>query len=259
MTDEIINQAINEAIATAPAEATPQEPIETTTEGTASTEPQEPIDVPFPKKAVNALSRRDKQIGKLQAERAALQAELQKYREVEEQKANKAPVAEDFESYDDYIDAKQDFKIAKMQRESAPKAEIPSEQKAWQQERMSYAAQKANETAKTIPDYTATINANIEFINSLPEGIVDTLYESSNGGLALYVLAKEGSLYELSEMSERAAAIAIGRAEARGNNYLTKPITKAPAPIGGLKGTGQSNKAISGQSSYAELAKWLDS
>ena len=262
MTDDFISQTIN-AAQEIPAPAAESEivqsaetPETTEAEQVVDSKPEVQDDAPFSKKALNAMSYRDKKIGKLQAQLAADRAELQKYRESEAQKADKPPVAEDFQSYDEYIDAKQDYKISKMQKELAPKAvpEPELERQAWQQERIQYAAQKANEMAKTIPDYTATINENVDFINSLPEGIVETLYEAENGGLALFTLIKEGRLYELSEMSERAAAIAIGRAEARGASYLVKQTTKAPAPIDGLKGLGQSSKSKANMS-YEELKK----
>ena len=80
MTDEIINQAIESTPVEQMPVVTPQEEVKATEE-IAPTETIEPEEIPFPKKAVNALSRRDKQIGKLQAQLAAERAELAKYRE----------------------------------------------------------------------------------------------------------------------------------------------------------------------------------
>jgi len=271
MTDEIINQAVDEAQTQAPAEVVAEEPIDTQPQATEEKEAPEPEEskedseskepeyVPFPKKAQNLISRKEKKIWKLQASEAALKAELQKYKEQEEKAANVAPSEDAFENYGDFLEAKIKYGLKQEQpkaQETAP--EVNAEQQAWYNERMTHAAQKATETAKTIPDYTATINENVDFINSLPEGITETLLEAENGGLALYALAKEGSLYDLSEMSERAAAMAIAKAEVRGAQYLKKPVTKAPAPIEGLKGVGQTNKTLNSMSTN-ELMKWVNS
>ncbi len=263
MSDDIINQAISESTSTQVESSTPIEnpQVETkeATEEKPPTETHESEDVPFPKKAVNALSRRDKQIGKLQAQLAADRAELAKFREAKSP-ANNSPTEDGFDNYGEYLkavarhEAQQEFsQNSKKQEEAATTAQ----QEAWQAERTDYITNRAKEALETIPDYKQLFMENADILQSLPPHIEKAFYESDAPELAFYALAKEGKLDSLFEMSPGRAAIEIGKAEMRGEALSkAKQITKAPAPLERLKGTGSSNKSLETMSSQ-DLLKWL--
>lgn len=254
--EDIINQAI--------AESTPVEiaPIETTqaTEEVTPAEPHEPEDVPFPKKAVNALSRRDKQIGKLQAQLAADRAELAKYREVQKPVDN-SPKEQSFDNYGEFLkavarhEAKQELS---QNAEQQKKQTVTAQDEAWHVERTEYTTNKAKQAMDTIPDYKQLFMENADILQSLPPHIERAFYESDSPELAFYALAKEGKLDALLDMSPQRAAIEIGKAEVRGEALSkAKQITKAPAPIEGLRGTGSSSKTLETMSSK-ELLEWVN-
>jgi len=207
-------------------------------EGKSNDEPKDEDFVPFPKKAVNAISRRDKEINKLRA----------KLRELEAQKEAKAsqparPREEDFETYGDFLRA--DIKYDLMQEGGQPKvepkqAEVPvqgstPEEQAYYAEKNQSIAVKANEYAKTIPDYQATLAQHLDYVDLLPKAIQDVFYEAEDAALAFYNLAKQGTLYELADMTPTQAAMAIAKAQ---NVSRPKPTTNAPRPIKGINGTG---------------------
>ena len=272
MTDDIINQAIEEA--TVPAEVI-EAPIEEraaeseqedapATEELTTDEPKESDDVVFPKKAINALSRRDKQIGKLQAERAALQAELQTYREKAITAQNQdAPNEDSFDNYGDYIKAVARHELKQETSQEAQKdaeARLQETDQRWLDERSNYTIEKTREAISTIPGLQQLITENADVVASLHPNTERAFLEADEPVLAFYALAKEGKLEALQSMSPAKAAMEIGKAEIRGAEYMkNKPVTKAPAPITPLKGNGQVNKNINGQSSWSDIQKWLNS
>ena len=263
MTDDIINQAISESTA-----VETSQPIETPTEEpkaaeeSTPTETHEPEDVPFPKKAVNALSRRDKQIGKLQAQLAAERAEVAKYREQQiKSPADTSPKEESFDNYGEYLkaivrhEAQQELsQNSKKQEEQATTAQ----QEAWHAERTEYVTSKAQKAMETISDYKQLFMENSDILQSLPPHIERAFYELDSPELAFYALAKEGRLDAILDMSPVRAAAELGKAEIRGETLSkAKQITKAPSPIEGLKGTGSSTKSLDTMSSK-ELLDWVN-
>lgn len=254
--EDIINQAISEAT---PVEST--QPIETTPAPaeTTPTETPEPEDVPFPKKAVNALSRRDKQIGKLQAQLAADRAELAKYRE-QQKPVDNSPKEESFDNYGEYLkavarhEAKQELSETSKQQETQA---TTAQDEAWHAERTEYISQKAKDAIENIPDYKQLFMENADILQSLPPHIERAFYELDSPEMAFYALAKEGKLDAILEMSPVRAAAELGKAEVRGEALSkAKQITKAPAPIEGLKGVGSSTKTLDTMSSK-ELLDWV--
>lgn len=271
MSEEIINQAIEAAPSptTEPEVAQPVD-VNTSTEATESkedaTEQNEPSDIPFPKKAINALSRRDKQIGKLQAQLAAERAELAKYREQQNIKPNSnatgLPKEEAYDNYGEYIkavakyEAQQELSQKQQEQENQ---KTQAELESWHAERTNYATEKAQKAIETIPDYKQTFMEHADILQSLPPHIERAFYEADEPALAFYALAKEGRLEEIMNMSAARAAIEIGRAEIRGEALAKqKPVTRAPQPIEGLKGGGGSsaNKSLETMNSR-ELLEWV--
>ena len=258
--DDIINQAISEA-ATVDSTAPIETPETEATEETAPTEAIEPVDVPFPKKAVNALSRRDKQIGKLQANNAALERELSKYREQQTSAAQKPPSEESFDNYGEYLkaQARMEFEQEQSQKtKQEAEQRTTAEQEAWYSERTEQIKKQVDERVASIPDYRQLLMEHADIVQSLPDHIEKAFYESDAPELAFYALAKEGKLESLFNMSPARAAIEIGKAEVRGETLSkAKQITKTPPPIEGVKGTGSSSKTLETMNSQ-ELLKWVN-
>ncbi len=253
--NDIINQAISEAtLVAAP------EPIETpqATEETVTPEATEPDDTPFPKKAVNALSRRDKQIGKLQAQLAADRAELAKFRE--SQVKSSVPSEESFDNYGEYLKAQHRMEWEQENANNSKQQEerkVTAEQEAWHAERTDYAIDKAKYAIENIPEYKQLFMEHADILQSLPPHVERAFYEAEEPALAFLALAKEGRLEALIDMSPYQAAREVGRAEIRGEALSkAKQITKTPAPIEGLKGTGSSSKSLETMNSQ-DLLKWL--
>lgn len=274
MTDEIINQAIQAGVAASQEDApSAQEPVETN-QPVENAAPQEDEvsrgtedssdDVVFPRKAINALSRRDKQIGKLRAELQAARAELQKYNEQQAAKAqtSNSPTEEQFDTYGDYLkavarhEAQQELSQSVKQQQEQQVAE---KEQAYFAQREEYTIAKAQEAIQSIPDYKQLLTENADILQSLPPQIERAFLEADEPALAFYALAKEGKLESVFDMSPARAAIEIGKAEVRGAALIkAKPVSKAPPPIEGLKGAGSSQKSLNNMNS-AELLKWLNS
>lgn len=253
--------AVEETQVTPQEEGEPQKP-----EGDKADKP-EAEDVPFPKKAVNAISRRDKTIGKLRAQVQQYQAELAKYQQSQQsqaaspQKADpNAPKEDDFESYGEYLQAvmryelDQRFANAKRQDQESKQS---AEKETWYAEREAAVAQKAQEYASKIPDYQQVLAENADILDDMPAPIQEAFLHAEDAALAFYTLAKEGRLEALSAMQPIQAAQEIARAELRGAS-LTKPkqVTSAPQPMAGVKGTGRVTKspdALQGD----EFRAWL--
>ena len=279
MTDDIIDQAISEATIEAPAETVTEEPIENTEEPAeventeevaeeqatkeSTEEPKVQEEVAFPKKAVNALSRRDKQIGKLQAQLAAERSELQKLREqAEKSQAADIPKEDSFDNYGDYMKAvaRHELKQESTQekKEQLEAQELASEQ-GLVEEQVRNVNEKAEIARNDIPDYQQLFTENADVLQSLPPHIEKVFLEAEEPALAFYALAKEGKLESILDMSPARAAMAIGRAEVRGAELSkAKPVTKAPAPIASLKGAGKTSKTANTMTPR-ELLDWVNS
>ena len=270
MDDDIINQAIEEVAAESQEEANTPEPIEQEEEATETevvNEEQESteetqVETPFPKKAVNALARRDKKISKLQAEYAAAQSEIQTFREqAQTTQSENVPTEEQFDNYGDYLKAvaKHEFEQEATQKnEEQLQAQQAEKEQAYVAERETYATDKAREAIDKIPEYKELFLEHADVLQSFPPHLERAFLEADEPGLAFYALAKEGSLEGLMNMSPARAAMEIGKAEVRGAALSQKKqITNAPAPLQKLKGAGKVGKSPDTMSSD-ELLKWAN-
>ena len=98
-----------------------------------------------------------------------------------------------------------------------------------------------------------------DLLDELPEHVQTAFLEAENPALAVYALAKEGKLQTLITMSPYQAAMAIGRAQDRGEALTkAKQVTNAPAPIAPAKGSGQGGKTLDRMDGN-ELMAWLKS
>jgi chromosome segregation ATPase len=215
---------------------------------------QEGDDSEFPKKAVNALNRKSKQLNKA---RASLQEQNAKIRELEAKLASfntpieqKSVNADDFETMDDYLKAQMDALVEnklKQTNTETEKAQLTQEQQRITQERDEYIATQAADVAKSIPDFTQTIQPYLQTLDTLPQQVADIFYSMENAPAAAYVLAKEGKLGSLPYANPYVAAAEIMSAHERGKALLSKPqntISSAPEPMKSVKGQVKTTKNL---------------
>lgn len=223
-------------------------------------------DTPFPKKAINALSRRDKQIGKLRAQYEAAQAELTKLREAPASKATPAtdgaPKEADFKSYAEYLEARTEYlaeqKIEKRFAEHAAKTTETAKAQQdtqWQNERIASVDKQSEEFAKQFPEVEAMYHDNADLLQSLPATIKRAFLAADNAPLAFYNLAKEGKLADLADMSVEDAKVEIRLAQMA---TPQKPKTNAPKPLSASRGSVAASKSLDAMDGD-ELLAWVKS
>jgi hypothetical protein len=256
------NVVVNEAEVSADI-ATDEGPIEESK--VESQEVQEEIaepedDTPFPKKAVNAISRREKKIEKLRAELEQVKAQLQQgtsKEPVKEQtkesseKKDSAPNPDDYQTWDEYLEAKLDYgvKVALEKRTSEEKqSESYRKEKDYYDQRVKDFDSKEDEYLGKFPDFEKLSNQfTQEVAENLSIDVRKAILESEDGPLALYTLMKEGRIDELEDMDGRQALRFLAKAEMRGQKYIenSRKVSAAPKPIQAVKGTGTFKKDVS--------------
>lgn len=232
-------------------------------------EPKKPEDdfVPFPKKAQNAISRRDRTIGKLQARTRELEARLNEFmtREAPKQAEDKGPQEKDFNTYGEYVEARAEWKaekkleqrlaeFQKTNKEADAKNKVTAEQQQYFATRAQEIDKKSAEYSASIPDFDDIQEQNVEIVASLPREIQMAMLEADDPALAFYNLAKEGRLVELANMTPTRAAMVIALASKK---PPSKP-TQAPKPLQGVNGTGQGGGGLSNLDKDTDaLKQWM--
>ena len=228
----------------------------------------------FPKKAVNALSRRDKKISKLQAENAQLKGRLQESAKPDTVEQSKALDESDFDTYGQYL-AAEARKAAKEEYSSARQEEadklreqdlasLEANNAELQKAREETIGESAAEAMTTLPDFNDVIDAACVMVQGRPMlPITDTVKEAifeagDDAAFAVYSLAKEGTLEDLNDMSLARAAMTISRHVDKGR-ALAKARTEstAPNPITRGNGGGKNHKSpidMTGE----EVMKWAN-
>lgn len=232
-----------------------------------SNEEGEESDVVFPKKAVNAISRRDKKIARLQAQYQEAMQKLEAAQKAQEgaQKEVAKPNADDFDSFDDYLEALVDYR-AEMRGQPKAEPEATQQPQATEEqikEQMYYAERAQSMDAKyadyqsKLTDFESLANENADILQSFSPELTKAVYEADDAALALYVLAKEDKLEEFAAMTPVRAARELALAEVRGQKYLKPQETKAPAPIRGARGTTQRNKTYDDMSADEIVKRFI--
>ena len=276
--DAIVDAAIADVApeATETTEATEATEATETTEATEATETTEATEATeaFPKKAVNALSRRDKKISKLQAENAQLKGRLQESAKPVTVEQSKALDESDFDTYGQYL-AAEARKAAKEEYSSARQEEadklreqdlasLEANNVELQKAREETIGESAAEAMTTLTDFNDVIDAaSVRIQGRLMLPITDTVKEAifeagDDAAFAIYSLAKEGTLEDLNDMSLARAAMAISRHVDKGR-ALAKARTEstAPNPITRGNGGGKNHKSpidMTGE----EVMKWAN-
>lgn len=274
--DNIIDQAINEANEAAQAadEATKQpiqqaskeeqqkepEQLESEVDKTEGEGAEEEQEVVFPKKAINAISRRDKKIAQRDARIRELEEQLNSVKQPAEPAKNQKPDADSYDSFDDYLEALVEWKAASKQEVQKPQApQVTPEQvkeQIYYQQRATYVDNLDAELTTKLPDYEHLKEANADILTSFNVETVKAIYELDNAPLALYALAKEGKLEELANTNPAKAAIMLAKAEAKGEQYLQKKVSNAPAPIGGVRAKPNPNQRSLSTMTPEQLLEW---
>lgn len=234
----------------------------------AGPEQAEP-EVIFPKKAINAISRRDKQIGKLRAQVQQYQAELEQLRSLQSQaqqagnQADNGPDESQYDSAFDYVKALIAHEINKgkeppKQAEPQQQQQANPEQAQWVAERTAQIQQKAADYAAKIPDFEQLVTEYADVLDAMPNHIEDAALHIQDPPLAFYTLAKEGKLESLYTMHPYQAVQVLTAAEMRGQTMLRqRQVSKAPQPMTGVKGAGAGSSLK--LDNYSDIQKWLNS
>jgi hypothetical protein len=235
--------------------------VQDDTKPEASEDSDKPVEDSFPKKAVNALSRRDKKIGQLRERERQLLQELESLKKqtpaTKQEAKESAPKEEDFETYGEYLDARAAYAAEKKYSEIQAKQKQESESvesESRKSERIEALEDNAEEAKKIITDFDTVVNAALSTAKLAPH-VQQVFLEADNPAFALYALAKEGTLEDLNDMTAYQVAKTVARMEEKGLTYK-KQTTKAPAPMSPAKGTGSAGKPLD-RMSYDELKEHL--
>jgi hypothetical protein len=216
---------------------------------TDASEDSESGEVEFPKKAVNALNRKNKQINKLRAQMRELEAKLNETPEVGNKPSEINP--DDFESYGDYINAQVEALVEQKSMQSQTdmqKQQLKQQQEVLAAQRDQHIIEQAQEAAQVFSDLPQVWQENAQLLDALPKEVSDIFYSIDNAPAAVYTLAKEGKLESLLYANPSVAAYEIVNAQNRGLELLSKPktrVSQAPEPITKARGTGSVKKQLS--------------
>lgn len=211
-------------------------------------------------KLLNKLSRENRKIGKLTAEKYQLKQELEALKAQKVTIKEGEPQESDFEGkpYGEYLKAVAKWEAKQLFNENQLKQVEEKTKESnddWKQERLELARENGEMARKAFPDFDKITN---EVYDILDPKLHDVFLEADNGAFALYTLVKEGKIEELNELSPTKAAMMISRYEDKGLALSKKPTTKAPAPLSPSKGNTIGNKSLENKST-AELLKWATS
>ncbi|MGB1290528.1 MAG: hypothetical protein ACPG5Z_00250 [Pseudoalteromonas sp.] len=160
-------------------------------------------------------------------------------------KAEGRPVADDYDSHEEFVEAITDWKVdlalkSQTEKQEQKKAESVKEQRAktWQT-RMEAFSEKTPDFEEIMED------ANDEKLTGV---MTEAILDSDLGPEVLYHLAKNPNEVErIKGLSDLGAVREIGKIEAMisPSKKVTKKITKAPAPLSKSKGGAKFSKDIS--------------
>jgi hypothetical protein len=269
-----VDAVVDEAVASQETQETTEDTTEETVvteqpeaevEENAETEANEEVvaDDPFPKKAVNAIHRRDKQNTKLRAQNQELMQRLEALESAQpKQVENSVPSEDDFDTYGEFLRAEMKYQLKEElgQREKSNQEQHTQyQQEQWVSESRDRVSTQLQEEAARIPDLANVWQENGDILDALPPHVEMALYEADNAPLAIYTLAKEGKLEALATLSPARAAMEIGQAQVRADKHVNahKKVSNAPTPMTSVKGTGSTSKTVD-QMNTEQLLKWVD-
>ena len=178
-----------------------------------------------------------------------------------EKEIGPAPKEDDFKDWAAFEDAKAEHRIRKAlaeQRFDDRAADASRRQSATQVAQREAALEafhdRLDETRGKIPDFDKALAAAKD--REVKPHITELVIESEKGGMLAYYLAKNPDvLTKLNGMSEREAAKAVGRLEARLTLAKSKTATSAPAPARQVSGAAAPS-ADPSKMSMEDYAAW---
>jgi hypothetical protein len=246
-------------------------------EGVAKEQTDQKEKDPWPSSAKNAVSRRDKQLGKLRAEKYQILSKVQELEQKlsqyqsRQQVTSKAaddeglPDINQFSSHDEYMRALAAHETRRTiadENKRRQDMESKSQQQAWEDERIEHLDKNSELVQEAFSDFEHTLQENADILTGLAPHVKMALYEAENGAFATYALAKDGLLEQLNEMSPARVAMIVARAEDKALAMAkTKTATKAPTPLQPVRGTAQSKPPILDQlgDDSEKILAWLKS
>jgi len=224
-------------------------------------------DLPIPKKILNAMSHKDRRIGKLTARQyeaentiRQLQEQLAKHQPKENQSS--APETGKFDNYEDYLKALAEHKVNEKFTESEKKRQSEQtqfQQQRYQQERVAHLEKNDDAARSAFPDFESVFKDNEHIVMEAPEHVKRAFLEAENPAFAFYSLAKEGKLEDMFNMSPYQAVAMIARHEDKALALSKqKQVSKAPPPMAPSKGSSVGSKSVESLSGD-DLLKWVHS
>lgn len=212
----------------------------------------------FPKKAVNALNRKNKQIHALRAKMRELEAHIAKASQGSQQNQVVAPREEDFDTYGEFLKAEMRHALKQEiggMNQQQQQNQLHQQQASIRAQQDAIIEQNVRELVNAHPDVAKTLREHAHVLENMPPHIEQLFYELDDVAAASYALAKEGRLEDLYYMQPQMAIAEMVRAQERGRNYLTKKTSQAPKPVASVTGGGGGSTPL-GNQSVDDLMKW---
>jgi hypothetical protein len=224
-------------------------------------------------KLKKALKKKNRYTENLRARLRALESEHEKLKSTSFTK--EAPKMEGFESVMDYMKAENqhflDQKFSEHNQQQQLSA-VEQQKAALRAQQDQHFEAGFSEIVNSDPAIKSLMIEAMPAFQNMPKHVEEFLYEIDNAPAAVYALVKEGRLQDVFYMHPQIAAAELVAAQARGEQYLQKPVTQAVAspvipqqtvqatahkPMTGVKGAGKpstSPATLKGE----KILKWLD-
>ncbi len=219
---------------------------------------------PWPKTAVNAMARRDRKLNQLRARDAERESKLSDASFLEQRlselKGGNKPAAvasadpePDITKYNDWDKYNADLRAWDRRQVAAELKGSMTETQKTEQANSQFealatkASTKAAEVIASNPEFLDIVQQNADVIDAFPEHVQHAILNAENATLAVVVLANEGTLEDLAEMSPALAEKTLKAAQARGVALINKgegstmideapaapvkTVSRAPAPM----------------------------
>lgn len=213
-----------------------------------------------PQERVNEITRarRDAERRAMYLEQQLAQIQqAQPQRNPSPQSTDRPPSLQDFATVEEWGEAVAEFST----RQALSRAEQTFQQRDQYHTQQQVAQQfqtREAEYAATVPDYMDRV-AELTSSVPLPGELLMVISQSDHGPALAYHLAQHLDVADrLSRMHPVAAAVEIGRIEARLSAPQAKPVTKAPSPAPSLAGTSTVSKDPDGMT-VNEWMAWRQS
>jgi len=164
------------------------------------------------------------------------------------------PVREDFETFEQYLEAKADFQVARKVQEIEQRTERKRAQEAEVQREATW-KQKTDAVAAKYDDFEEVVFSDDLRISPV---MAEAMKDCDTGPEIAYHLGKNpAEAVRISQLSPVAQVREIGKIEAQLNSKPVRQASKAPAPIDPVGGgkTGVGNLDTSSQAEYEALRK----